>query len=71
MATQNRYDKTGKQLPDTGHGCGCQLCETSRQPRYERRADNPRGGGRWSEVRRSLVRVIRSLEPRSHTQTEG
>ncbi len=63
MATQIRYDKAGKQLPDTGRGCGCQLCETTGAPRYERRADNPRGGGRWSGARRSVVRLIRTLGP--------
>lgn len=62
MATQSRYDKAGRQLPDTGRGCGCRLCEASGAPRYERRAEMPRSGGRWSEVRRSVVRLIRNLQ---------
>ena len=36
---QARFDKDGKQLPDTGHGCGCRLCAISNAPRYERRDD--------------------------------
>src|SRR5260370_40392032 len=32
-----RFDKFGKRLPDTGRGCGCQLCAVSNAPRYERR----------------------------------
>ena len=65
MATtpKHRYDKTGNLLPDTGRGCGCRLCEVSGAPRYERRAETPRGGGRWSELRRGVVRLFRSLEP--------
>ena len=35
---QTRYDKHGRQLPDTGHGCGCKLCAASDAPRYERRS---------------------------------
>jgi len=62
MATQNRYDKAGKQLPDTGRGCGCQLCAASGAARYERRADIPRSGGHWSEIRRSVVRLISGFE---------
>lgn len=69
MATQTRYDKAGRQLPDTGRGCGCQLCEVVGAPRYERRAETPRSGGRWSELRRSAVRLIRSLQRASDPQT--
>src|ERR1700694_1105446 len=29
---QTRYDKHGRQLPDTGHGCGCKLCAASDAP---------------------------------------
>jgi hypothetical protein len=59
---QARYDKQGRRLPDTGHGCGCRLCEESNQPRYERRAETGRGDrDDWSPLRRSLVRLVRSL----------
>lgn len=63
MAIRIRYDKAGKQLPDTGRGCGCRQCEASGAPRYERRAESPRGGGRWNEVQRRLVKLIRHFEP--------
>jgi len=62
-AQQTRYDKSGKQLPDTGHGCGCSLCQDSGAPRYERRQDVTRGGGAWSSVRRELFRALRGLVP--------
>ena len=34
---QARFDKHGRRLLDTGHGCGCTLCAASNAPRYERR----------------------------------
>jgi len=59
---QARFDKRGKRLPDTGHGCGCTLCAASNAPRYERRQEmreDEEGG--WSPLRRGLVRLIRNL----------
>ena len=61
---QVRYDKSGKQLPDTGHGCGCSLCADAGAPRYERRKEaEARSGGVWSALRRELFRMARSLVP--------
>jgi hypothetical protein len=56
---QARYDKHGKRLPDTGHGCGCELCAASGAPRYERRRSERNTA--WSPVRRRLARWVRAL----------
>jgi hypothetical protein len=56
---QVRYDKQGKRLPDSGHGCGCELCAASGAPRYERRS--VRRSTAWSPVRRRLARWVRAL----------
>ncbi len=58
---QARFDKQGRQLPDTGHGCGCRLCAEAGAPRYERRTDPGRAGGEWTSLQRRLVRVMHSL----------
>ncbi len=58
---QARFDKQGNRLPDTGRGCGCQLCADSNAPRYERRQSERASA--WGLVRRRLVRVLRSLAP--------
>jgi hypothetical protein len=57
---QARFNKVGKRLPDTGHGCGCELCARSNAPRYERRRD-ARSAGPWGPLRRRLVQLVRSL----------
>jgi hypothetical protein len=57
-----RFDKFGKRLPDTGRGCGCQLCAVSNAPRYERRKTR-RGDQLWSPMRRRLMRLVRSMVP--------
>jgi len=54
---QSRFDKQGRRLPDTGHGCGCRICAESNEPRYERRADAARSGGEWGPLQRWLVQV--------------
>jgi hypothetical protein len=56
---QARFDKQGRQLPDTGHGCGCKLCAESGAPRYERRRAGR--GAAWGPLRRSLARVVGKL----------
>jgi hypothetical protein len=62
---QARFDKEGRRLPDTGHGCGCRMCAEANAPRYERRLGADRGdGGQWSPVRRGLVRLVRSFKIR-------
>jgi len=57
---QARFDKRGRRLPDTGHGCGCKLCAESNAPRYERRHSSERSAA-WSPLRRRLARVVRTL----------
>jgi hypothetical protein len=61
---QNRYDKQGRRLPDTGRGCGCRLCAETNAPRYERRSDTLREGGEWGALRRRLARFVRGLSIR-------
>lgn len=56
---QARFDKLGNKLPDTGHGCGCQLCADSDAPRYERRAEERRTA--WGSARRLLHRVVHRI----------
>jgi hypothetical protein len=56
---QARYDKQGKRLPDTGHGCGCELCAASGAPRYERRRSERSTA--WGPLRRQLNRIVRNL----------
>ncbi len=60
-AGRARYDKRGRRLPETGHGCGCRLCQQQNAPRYERR-EEPQQDGRpiWHPLRRSLERLVRS-----------
>jgi hypothetical protein len=52
-----RFDKQGNKLPDTGRGCGCQLCADAGAPRYERRspADRP---SIWSPLRRRVALAL-------------
>jgi len=57
---QARFDKFGKRLPDTGHGCGCELCARSNAPRYERRHD-ARVAGSWGPFKRRLAKIARSV----------
>jgi hypothetical protein len=57
---QARFDKFGKQLPDTGFGCGCELCARSNAPRYERRRD-VRGASPWGPLRRYLTQMVRNM----------
>ena len=66
---QARFDKQGRRLPDTGRGCGCQMCAESDAPRYERRAEAARNGGEWSRLRRGLVRLVRSVASSGRPQT--
>ena len=54
---QARFDKQGRRLPDTGHGCGCQLCAASNAPRYERRAAERSTA--WGSLHRLVVLAIR------------
>ena len=65
---QIRYDKHGRQLPDTGRGCGCSLCMESNAPRYERRREPGRAGGEWGEIQRRLVRMLRNLGIRGRSE---
>jgi hypothetical protein len=56
-----RYDKHGRRLPDTGHGCGCRQCAEADAPRYERRRRGRGTSDSWSSLRRELVSVARRL----------
>jgi hypothetical protein len=58
---QARFDKHGRRLPDSGHGCGCELCAELGAPRYERRRSERSTA--WSPVRRRLARWVRALTP--------
>jgi hypothetical protein len=58
---QARFDKFGRRLPDTGHGCGCTLCAAAKAPRYERRQQQRFNSYEWTTMRRRLARAIRSL----------
>jgi len=55
---QARFDKAGRRLPDSGHGCGCQLCADSNAPRYERREEPGREPRIWSPLRRRVIRMF-------------
>lgn len=55
-----RSDKHGRRLPDTGHGCGCELCAVTNAPRYERRVDG-RSVENWSPLRRRIFRIARTF----------
>ena len=56
---QARFDKQGNPLPDTGHGCGCQMCADSDAPRYERRAAERTTA--WGSVHRLLHRMVHRI----------
>ena len=56
---QARFDKQGNPLPDTGHGCGCQMCADSDAPRYERRAEERTRD--WTAMRRQWHRLVHRL----------
>jgi hypothetical protein len=58
---QARFDKQGNRLPDTGHGCGCQLCADTNAPRYERRRTERTTA--WSPLRRRLVQTLGVIIP--------
>lgn len=53
---QARFDKRGRKLPDTGHGCGCQLCADAGAPRYERR--RAERASSWTPLRRHLALAV-------------
>jgi hypothetical protein len=63
---QARFDKQGKRVPDTGHGCGCELCAALGAPRYERRSSQRTTA--WSPVRRRLARWVRALSLSGRSQ---
>jgi hypothetical protein len=58
---QARFDKQGNRLPDTGHGCGCQLCADSNAPRYDRRRAERTTA--WGPLRRRLVQALGAIIP--------
>jgi hypothetical protein len=58
---QARFDKHGRRLPDSGHGCGCTLCAAANAPRYERRQEDRLSAREWSKLRRRLVRLMKNI----------
>jgi len=58
---QARFDKQGRRLPDTGHGCGCRLCAETNAPRYERRHADPERSGDWGRLQRWAVRLVQQV----------
>jgi hypothetical protein len=58
---QARFDKLGRRLPDTGHGCGCKLCAEKNAPRYERRHQDPRPRGAWNSLHRRAFQLIKNV----------
>jgi hypothetical protein len=68
---QARFDKHGRRLPDSGHGCGCTFCAAASAPRYERRHGQRLNSREWTTVRRRLARVIRSLVGSARPYTGG
>jgi hypothetical protein len=56
-----RFDKLGRRLPDTGHGCGCKLCAEQNAPRYERRYESPRPGSEWNALHRRLAQFVQTV----------
>jgi hypothetical protein len=60
---QARFAKDGRRLPDTGHGCGCRLCEESGATRYERRAESRLDTATWGPLRRMFVRLAMAWRP--------
>jgi len=64
---QTRYDKEGRRVPDTGRGCGCELCAALGAPRYERRHSVRITV--WGPVRRRLARWLRILTLNRRSET--
>jgi hypothetical protein len=58
---QARFDKHGRRLPDSGHGCGCTLCAAANAARYERRHEQRLNSREWTMLRRRLTRMMRSI----------
>jgi hypothetical protein len=65
-----RFDKQGRQLPETGRGCGCRLCEEANAPRYERREDPEREDSSWSPLQRRVARLMRDLSTPSPSRRD-
>jgi len=66
---QARFDKEGRRLADTGHGCGCQICADTNAPRYERREGLRGAEQSWTSARRRLARLLKKLRPDARPQT--
>jgi hypothetical protein len=49
-----RFDKHGNALPDTGHGCGCQICADAHAERVRRTRP-------LAAVRRRIAGIIDKL----------
>jgi hypothetical protein len=52
MSAHNaRFDKHGNRLPETGHGCGCQICADA----HAARLDEMRPWARATRIVRKLI----------------
>jgi hypothetical protein len=49
-----RFDKDGNALPDTGHGCGCQICADAH-------AAHVRAARPWAIAQRRAMQLVRKL----------
>jgi hypothetical protein len=59
-----RYDKDGNPLPDTGHGCGCQICADAHAAHQVQAGSRP-----WTAAQRRVVELIKKLTSDSRAQT--
>jgi len=58
MPMSVRFDKDGRRLADTGHGCGCRQCAEADAPRYERRSRPAVHRPPWGDLRRRLMAIL-------------
>ena len=54
MSPGARFDKHGNELPETGHGCGCQICA-------DNHAAEVRGSRPWAAAQRRVLELIKKL----------
>ena len=62
MSPGARFDKDGNPLPETGHGCGCQICADNHAAQV--RAARP-----WAAARRRALDLIKKLTSDDRPQT--
>jgi hypothetical protein len=57
-----RFDKHGNPLPDSGHGCGCQICADNHAAQVS--ASKP-----WAAAQRRIVELVKKITSGSRPQT--